>query len=116
VPLGPRSLHPATPLRSGELLVRRNLVGHGLQLMIRKGLVTKSFTSQGILYAATPHAKSVIAYFQSNYAVRCAEISKWISQRFQQLSDDELRGFIRDNLGRWGTEFTRESWLWEEVE
>jgi len=116
VPSGPPSLHPATPLRSGELLVRRNLVGHGLQLMIRKGLVTKSFTPQGILYAATSHAKPVLGYFQSAYAVRCGEISKWISQRFQPLSDDELRAFMRENLGRWGTEFTRESWLWEEVE
>jgi hypothetical protein len=116
VPSGPPSLHPATPLRSGELLVRRNLVGHGLQLMIRKGLVQKSFEPQGILYAATHYADPILEYFQSTYAVRCGVISRWIATRFQPLSDDELREFIRENLGRWGAEFTRESWLWEEVE
>jgi hypothetical protein len=113
---GPPSLHPATPLRSGELLVRRKLVEHGLQLMIRKGLVTKSFSSEGMYYTATEYADPVLKYFRSDYAARCVEISRWIAQRFQSLSDDNLREFIRDNLGRWGTEFTRESWLWEEME
>ena len=113
---GPRSLHPATPLRSGELLVRRNLVGHGLQMMIRKGLVQKEFTAEGILFTATNYAKPILKYFRSKYAERCREISVWISDHFQSLSDDELREFVRGNLGRWGTEFTRDSWLWEEVE
>jgi hypothetical protein len=113
---GPPSLHPATPLRTGELLVRRNLIGHGLHLMIRKGLVKKAFKPQGILYAATDHARHILSHLQSAYAVRCVEISKWIAGRFQPLSDDELREFIRENLGRWGTEFTRDSLLWEEVE
>ncbi len=113
---GPESLHPATPLRSGELLVRRNLVGHGLQMMIRKGLVRKEFTPEGILYTATPYAQPVLLYFRSTYAKRCREISVWIARHFQSLSDDKLREYIRDNLGRWGAEFTRESWLWEEVE
>jgi hypothetical protein len=113
---GPPSLHPASPLRSGELLVRRNLVGHGLQMMIRKGLVTKRFTSEGIFYVATEYADPILKYFRSDYAHRCGEISRWIALQFQPLSDDHLREFIRDNLGRWGAEFTRESLLWEEVE
>lgn len=116
VPKGPPSLHPATPLRSGELLVRRNLVEHGLRLLIRKGLVTKTFTKEGIHYAASELAKPFLDYFQTSYAVRCQEISKWIADRFQGLSDDKLREFIHENLGRWGAEFTRESVLWEEIE
>lgn len=116
VPDGPPSLHPATPLRSGELLVRRNLVDHGLRLLIGKGLVTKSFTRDGIHYGATDVAERFLDYLESPYAARCKEISEWIAGRFQALSDDELRAFIHDNLGRWGTEFTRVSLLWEEVE
>jgi hypothetical protein len=37
---GPPSIHPALPLRSGELLVRRELIERGLMLMISRGLVT----------------------------------------------------------------------------
>src|SRR5258708_5507324 len=44
VPSGPASLHPATPMRSGELLVRRKLIEAGLNVLMRKGLVEKSFT------------------------------------------------------------------------
>lgn len=116
VPDGPGSLHPATPLRSGELLVRRNLVEHGLRLLIRKGLVNKTFRKKGIYYAASALAKPFLVYFQTPYAVRCREISKWIADRFQGLSDDKLREFIHENLGRWGAEFTHESVLWEEIE
>jgi hypothetical protein len=113
---GPMALHPATPLRSGELLVRRNLVEHGLRLLIRKGLVTKDYTTAGIYFTASKFARPFLGYFKSAYAVRCREISKWISTRFQLMSDDELRQFIYENLGRWGAEFTRDSVLWEEVE
>ncbi|MFO0880748.1 MAG: ABC-three component system middle component 2 [Gemmataceae bacterium] len=113
---GPKALHPATPLRSGELLVRRTLVEQGLQLLIRKGLATKSYTKDGIQYTAPPIAELFLAYLKSAYAQRCVEISKWIAGRFQPLSDDELREFIHQNLGRWGTEFTKESVLWEDVE
>jgi hypothetical protein len=116
VPAGPPALHPATPLRSGELLVRRTLVEHGLRLLIRKGLVTKNYTKAGIYFSASKHAKRFLEYFTSEYARRCAEISKWIAGRFQPMSDDQLREFIHDNLSRWGAEFTRESVLWEEME
>lgn len=113
---GPTSLHPATPLRSGELLVRRTLVEHGLHLLIRKRLVTKNYTSAGIYFAATKFAKPFLDYFKSSYAVRCMEISKWIAGQFQPMSDDDLREFVHENLGRWGAEFTHDSVLWEEME
>ena len=116
VTAGPTALHPPTPLRSGELLVRRNLVEHGLQLLIRKGLVTKDYTRSGICFTATNVAKPFLDYFESSYALRCGEISEWIANQFQPMSDDELRQFIYENLGRWGTEFTRDSVLWEDVE
>jgi hypothetical protein len=113
---GPPALHPATPLRSGELLVRRTLVEHGLLLLIRKGLVTRNYTKAGIYFSATTHTKRFLEYLTSEYAKRCAEVSKWIAGRFQPMGDDELREFIHENLGRWGAEFTRESVLWEEME
>ncbi|WP_437648388.1 ABC-three component system middle component 2 [Sorangium sp. So ce362] len=113
---GPESLHPPTPLRSGELFVRRNLVERGLHLLFRKGLVAKTFAKSGIVYAATGIAGAFLAYLNSSYAIRCAEISKWIAGRFHELSDEQLKDLIDENLGRWGAEFTREPVLWEDVE
>jgi hypothetical protein len=116
VPSGPPALHPATPLRSGELMVRRTLVEHGLHLLVRKRLVTKNYTTAGIYFAATKFAEPFLNYFNSGYAVRCSEISKWIVEQFQPMSDDKLREYIHENLGRWGAEFAHESVMWEEME
>jgi hypothetical protein len=113
---GPPALHPRTPHRSGELLVRRNLVEQGLRLLICKGLVEKAFTQAGIVYSATELAEKFLTYLQSPYAGRCEEISRWIAVRFQPFSDEELNHFINDNLGRWGAEFTSDSVLLEEME
>ena len=41
---GPPSIPPALPLRSGELLVRRQLIERGLMLMISRGLIDRSAT------------------------------------------------------------------------
>src|SRR5689334_10655553 len=53
VPEGPESIHPATPLRSGEALVRRHWIERGLLLMISRELVIRTFSAQGILYQAS---------------------------------------------------------------
>ena len=39
---GPPSIHPALPLRSGELMVRRQFIERGLMLMISRGLVGRT--------------------------------------------------------------------------
>src|SRR5208337_5073824 len=44
---GPPSVHPATPHRSGELLVRRSLIEQGLQFMIKKMVIEQTFTGRG---------------------------------------------------------------------
>ena len=47
---GPPSIHPALPLRSGELLVRRQLIERGLILMISRGLISRHATPKGFMY------------------------------------------------------------------
>ena len=113
---GPESLHPPTQLRSGELLVRRKMIENGLRLLLRKGLVTLAYTKAGILYTTTKVAGLFLTHMASSYATRCTEISTWIAERFQSLSDDELNTLVNENLGRWGAEFTHEPMLLEEVE
>src|ERR1700733_5230045 len=53
---GPQSLHPNTPLRNGELLVRRAVIERGVLLMVGRGLIARCMESQGIAYAATDEA------------------------------------------------------------
>ena len=43
---GPPSIHPALPLRSGELLVRRALIDRGLMLMVSRAYHDSLFISR----------------------------------------------------------------------
>lgn len=110
---GPESLHPPTPQRAGELLVRRDLIEHGLLLLFGKGLVSKSYVSDGIVYSTTSIAGRFLTYLTSPYATRCVEVSRWIVDRFSGFSDIQLRAFVNENMGRWGAEFDRDPTLWE---
>ena len=116
LPDSPASLHPASPLRASELLVRRKLVEGGLELLVSKGLVKKVFSHAGVLYAATTGATQVLALMTSPYAKRCIDIAHWISPRFQPLAASELQAQIARSFGRWGAEFTNEPTIDRETE
>src|SRR5580700_9480010 len=62
VPGGPDSIHPPTPLRSGEALVRRHWIERGLLLMISRELVIRAFSPQGIVYQASPLTLTFLGY------------------------------------------------------
>src|SRR5262245_41381594 len=47
---GPKSLHPAVPFRSAELLVRRNLIERGLLLMLSRKLIERRAAPSGVVY------------------------------------------------------------------
>lgn len=106
---GPPSLHPPVPHRSGEWLVRRQLVSEGLDLMFSRELLQKSFTDQGIKYGATKLTKPFLGYLSSEYANSLREVAGWAVGVFRLYTDDELAEFMSENLGRWGAEFKRES-------
>ena len=69
---GPKSIHPATPHRSGEILVRRPIVESGLKKMIAKGLVEAKYSKSGITYAATEVSVSI-------------KTGRYLSQRVRDL-------------------------------
>jgi hypothetical protein len=105
---GPASLHPATPIRTGELLVRRGLIDRGLSLLESRGLVERSYRQDGIVFIATQLADPFLGYFQSAYAKQSIEIAQWISDTFSSLSGPDLQAFIQSRVGKWGIEFTDE--------
>ena len=105
VPEGPTSIHPATPLRSGEALVRRHWIEKGLLLMLSRELVRREFTSDGIVYQASPLSIPFLGYMEAAYTKQLRERADWVISRFGNSSDMQLVGFFRENLDRWGGEF-----------
>lgn len=106
---GPPSLHPQIPHRGGGWLVRRQLVESGLNLMLSKELIQKRFDRNGVTYGATDLTKPFLNYLTSEYAQAMKNSAKWVAQEFRSYKDQELSIFMRQNLGRWGAEFDRES-------
>lgn len=105
---GPDSLHPPTPLRTGELLVRRNQITRGLYLLETRGLVERDYSNDGIAFRSSKLAEPFLKYFESGYAKKCSDVSRWVAQTFDGMSSDELQAFIHSRVGKWGVEFTDE--------
>jgi hypothetical protein len=106
---GPPSIHPATPHRSGELLVRRSLVEQGLEFMARKLVVEKAFTGQGIGFRAGEYASVFLGALISPYTQQLCARAAWVVERFQRMSDETLNDYMRTQWSHWGAEFVRDS-------
>src|SRR5271169_1811943 len=88
---GPPSIHPALPLRSGELLVRRQLIERGLWLMISRGLVARHATPLGFMYQAEDDAGPFLDSLTAEYLDDLKDRAVWVVDRFSEMSDQEIR-------------------------
>ncbi|AIQ70245.1 hypothetical protein PGRAT_23275 [Paenibacillus graminis] len=103
------SLHPPTPHRSGEILVKRDLVNEGLLLMISKKLVEVEYEASGIFFKASTYCTPFLDHFESQYLLQLRENAKIMAMKFSTYTKDELKKYMTDNLDRWGGEFNKES-------
>lgn len=109
----PLSMHPATPYRAGEVVVRRKLIETGCRLMISRDLLNVEYVEEGIQYEASEIAEAFLSYLETPYFTRLRSVATFVVSHFATFDDRELSDFVAGNLGRWGTEFSRESVLQE---
>jgi len=114
LPEGPPGLHPRTPHRGGELLVRRSVLHSGLLLYQSRGLVERTFDQSGVFFAATEYSAGFLDALKSDYALNLRSRSRWLVEEYGTLSDSQLQELVRESIGEWGAEFEMESVLWEE--
>jgi hypothetical protein len=105
VPDGPESLHPPTPFRSNEFLVRRQVIERGLRLLLERGLVDVRTTTDGFLYCASETAATFVQCLHEPYTELLRQRARWTVERFGQASENELADFFNRHLDRWGAEF-----------
>lgn len=108
---GPESIHPATPHRSGELLVRRSLVEAGLEFMTCRKVIERTYTGLGIGYVAGEYAVMFVDALTSGYVRQLRERAAWVVGTFQEMPDVELDRFMKERWSQWGAEFVREALL-----
>jgi hypothetical protein len=102
---GPPSIHPALPLRSGELLVRRQLIERGLMLMISRGLITRHATPNGFVYQAEDDAGPFLDSLTADYLHDLQDRAVWVVERFSGMSDHEIRVMLSQVYDQWSREF-----------
>lgn len=96
---GPAGLHPRTPRRAGELLVRREVIRGGLNLYRSRGLIFRDFQDGGVFYAATDYAGAFLDALDASYTVRLRERARWVVERFGAAEPGHLRRLVNENLG-----------------
>lgn len=102
---GPPSIHPALPLRSGELLVRRQLIERGLMLMASRGLVSRHATPNGFTYQAEDDAGPFLDALSAEYLHELKDRAAWVVGRFTEMSDEDIRGMLTRVYDQWSREF-----------
>lgn len=101
----PESLHPDLPNRTGELLVRRQLVERSLRVMHQVHLVDMFDTEDGVMFRASEGAPSYLDALQSPYSVALKVRARWMAERLHGLSTAGIRDIIEAKVGRWTAEF-----------
>jgi len=102
---GPESLHPPSPLRAGEVSVRRALIEDGLHLFAIKGLVNRIADAGGISYAAEELAAVFLDAVKSNYGAALRSRAAWAVETAGTLSDGDATMLLERTIGKWKTEF-----------
>lgn len=114
IPDGPAGLHPKTPHRGAELLVRRGALQEGIRLYQNRGLVEARYEDAGVYYSATEMSASFLDVLASTYLLALRDRADWLTSRFEANSDAEIQQLANQHAGEWGAEFAMESVLWQE--
>lgn len=102
---GPESLHPPTPVRVGELGVKRQHIEDGLHVLIRVGLAEMSAEDSGIEFRANESSESFLKLLEADYARTLQDRAHWIVQELGAVDDDRLRERMREISSHWAEEF-----------
>jgi hypothetical protein len=112
MPNGPTGLHPQTPYRGAEILVRRGVIQEGLLLYQSRGLIDRSYEDGGVYFSATDRSAAFLDALDSEYVRDLRGRANWVVESFGGLGETQLDDIVREHIGQWGAEFALESVLW----
>jgi hypothetical protein len=98
---GPESLHPPLPLRSGEILVRHELIEKGIVLMISRGLVIRTSSENGFNFTATDAAGPFMDALKTPYLTKLKERATWVSETFGDTSIEGIERLMKKIFDIW---------------
>jgi hypothetical protein len=100
-PDAPPSLHPASQISTGELLVRRHLVADSLRLLMLMHLAEEFHDASGIQYAASEEAPAFLDMLATSYNRELRARAAWVAEQFSAMPTEEVEREISKTVGRW---------------
>ena len=104
LPGGPSGIHPRTPQRSSEYLIRLNEIHKSLLFYMSRNLVEEFFTPDGITYSATNYSASFLDTLKAKYSLLIWQRASWVIEHYGDLNISQLNRFMIDALDEWGGE------------
>lgn len=102
---GPESLSPPSPIRIGELGLKRQRIEASLRLLVRVGLVEMVTEKEGIEFVAADSAQSFLNLLESTHARRLQAQAEWVIANFDDIDDQAIRMQMRKVSSHWTEEF-----------
>lgn len=87
---GPPSLHPDLKPRTGELIVRRGLVGESLRLMCQMQLIDETHDEHGIRFQASDDVPSFLRPMRARYTMALKERAKWLADKLRDKTGADI--------------------------
>jgi len=101
---GPESIAPALSTRGGETSVKRSVLEHGLQLMVRAGLVDLRPAADGLRFQASESAAPFLQLIRSSYIGQLREVAGWVVSVTALLAPENVRTELTKIAGQWALE------------
>jgi hypothetical protein len=100
----PPSLHPTAHVSTGELLVRRHLIGESIRLLRIVHLADEFHDECGIRYSAAEEAPAFLEMLTTAYNLQLKDRAAWVATRFAAMTTEQIEEGITQTIGRWTSE------------
>lgn len=104
-PGGPPSIYAPSPLRTGEVAVRRQAIQDALHLFASRGLIVQRRSTSGILFAAADKSAILVEALSTESSLELRSVARWVIEQYVSAPDEGFREQFRDSLDRWRQEF-----------
>ena len=98
---GPPSLHPALPLRSGDMGAAREAIRGGIEVLVHRGMAEIKLSADGIRFVASDGLHPVVAVLQSPYLLALKERAEWVRSTGLLNTPADVRDVIKSIAEAW---------------
>lgn len=98
---GPENLHPDVPMHHMEFIFRMENLKRGLNQMIKKQIITATFTKEGIKYNLGEYSFSFLSLLDTDYHSKLSKRCTWVSNNFYEMTDSQLNEYFGINGKLW---------------